>query len=143
MLSSLIILYDAQCGFCQRCRAWLVAQRQYVALEFIPRDAPEVALRLGGFVPNADDELVVVDDEGGVYQGPGAFLMCFYALVDYREWSMRLARPGLLPLARKAFHLVSTRRHDLAWWLGLRSEAALATALDGIPGSGPPRCAAR
>ena len=53
----------------------------------------------------SDLELVVVDDSGGVYRNGSAWIMCLYALREYREWSLRLATPALFPLARQAFAL--------------------------------------
>jgi len=40
--------------------------------------------------------------------------MCLWALVRYREWSLRLADPRFRGLARKAFALVSDHRQDLS-----------------------------
>lgn len=138
-LEQLSILYDAECGFCSRCRAWLQANEGHVRLEFVPKDDPSVPLRFPGLAPS-DDELTVIDDHGGVYRGPDAFIMCLYALEAYRAWSLRLAAPSLKPLARRAFELISSSRHSLNVWLNLSSDRELATSLRAM-GPGAPRCA--
>ncbi|MBS2032194.1 MAG: DUF393 domain-containing protein [Deltaproteobacteria bacterium] len=140
VIEHLTVLYDAECGFCCRCRAWLEQQPSLVELELVSREAPGVAARFPGLAPG-DDELVVVDNAGGVYRGPDAFIVCLWALVAYRPWAMRLASPGLRPLARLAFEMVSSQRHRLAEWLSLRSDADLARALQLQMGLGAPRCA--
>jgi len=67
-------------------------------------------------------ELIVISDLGGVYRGAEAWIMCLYALVDYREWSLRLARPALLPLARRVFEWVGDSRADISRRLRLAAE---------------------
>ena len=62
------------------------------------------------------DELVVVADTGEVWSGDTAWLMVLWALVEYRDWSYRLADPLLLPTARSFFARVSRT------WCALRSD---------------------
>jgi hypothetical protein len=57
---------------------------------------------------------VVVGDGGEVWAGPAAFLICLWALRDWREWSFRLSGPGFAPLARWFFHVVSSQRRSVA-----------------------------
>ena len=137
----LTVLYDAECGFCAHCRRWLERQRSHLELEFLPRASPQAAARFPGLDPG-DDELVVIDDRGGVYRGPDAFVMCLYALEAYRPWALRMSSPQLRPLARAAFELVSSQRHRLNEWLGLRTDDELALRLHAAVGYGAPRCAA-
>ena len=86
-------------------------QPAYLELEFIPAGSAVVTSRFACLnKPGKPEELIVVDDEGGVYRGGEAWIMCLYALRAYREWSLRLASPVLLPLARTAFHLLSRNR---------------------------------
>lgn len=136
----LTVLFDAGCGFCLRCREWLLQEPQLVPLELLPRDAPEVAARWPGFVPGGD-ELTVIDDRGGVYRGPDAFLLCLWALDGYRGWAQRMATPALRPLARQAFELVSRQRHRIGDWVGLREDWHIAAELHREVGTGTPRCA--
>lgn len=130
-MNRLFVLYDAECGFCSACRRWLERQPAYVALEFLPAQSTELARRFPGFeAKDAPEELVVISDEGGVYLGARAWIMCLYALEEYRGWSVRLAQPALLPLARAAFALLSKSRGWISLWLGLTGDARLSTILD-------------
>jgi predicted DCC family thiol-disulfide oxidoreductase YuxK len=137
-MKALTVLYDAQCGFCVKCRWWLVNQPKFVAMDFLPAGGPEAARRFPELAgEDTAEELTVVDDEGGVYRGTRAWILCLWALRDYREWSLRLATPGLLPFARGAFALVSASRKKLSSWLRLATEAEIARELRT---SEPPRC---
>jgi predicted DCC family thiol-disulfide oxidoreductase YuxK len=105
----LTILYDADCPLCARCRQFMESHEALVELEFVPCGSAEARARFGQ-VPWLGDELVVVSDEGDVWAGPAAFVMCLWALRDYREWSHRFSGPALAPLARRFFKAVSDRR---------------------------------
>jgi predicted DCC family thiol-disulfide oxidoreductase YuxK len=84
-----------------------------------------------------DQELTVVSDEGGVYFGDHAWLMCLYALKRYRLLARRLSRPALLPFARQAFKIVSANRHRISTWLGTLTDSELEAQLRQIHA---PRC---
>ncbi len=137
-MQTLYVLFDAQCGLCRQCRRWLERQPAFIELRFIALQSPEAACRFPGieeFKPA--EQLVVVSDEGLVYQGSHAWIMCLYALREYREWSQRLASPALLPWARRVCELVSENRLPLsAWFRGGMSDDALGGELAGRP-SGP------
>jgi predicted DCC family thiol-disulfide oxidoreductase YuxK len=107
------VLYDQACALCLRCRAWLEGQEQIVPLDFIASQSREAHERYGA-VPWLGEELVVVSDEGEVWAGPAAFLMCLWALSRWREWSWRLSAPELAPLAERFFHALSSRRGKIA-----------------------------
>ena len=126
-MTSLTVLYDAGCGFCVRCRKWLEAQPRLLDLSFVAAGSLEARTRFPTLEPG--EELLVVDDTGGVYEGSDAWLICLYALADYREWSLRLARPALRPLARAAFEWVSRNRRSLSQQLRLAPEEELVAAL--------------
>ena len=106
----LTVIYDADCAFCGRCRAWMERQPALCELAFVSCHAAEARRRFGA-IPWLGDELVVVADDGSVWAGPAAFLVCMWALRDWREWSYRLSSPLLAPLARRFFDAVSSRLH--------------------------------
>ncbi len=120
-MKRLYVLYDQDCALCLRCGRWLMRQRAYIELSFIPLQSPEIARRFPGLRewPQLDlcEKLVVISDEGAVYQGQNAWIMCLYALRDYREWAQRLAHPALFPFARRVCELVSSRRYVLSRFL--------------------------
>jgi len=114
-LRCLTVLYDAQCGLCQRARAWLAAQPAYVQLEFLPAGSPaareryprlDVAATLG--------ELHVVADDGRVWSGARAWVMCLWALRETRSLSLRLAGPRRMAVAQSIVARLSERRYTLS-----------------------------
>lgn len=137
-MKKLYILYDPSCEFCWRCRGWLQRQPAYLDLEFIASRSPEVWLifpdlrRPAPCGPSEKDELVVISDEGGVYRGAPAFIMCLYALEEYRDWAEWLASPTLLPLAKPAFEMLSHNRGLINEWLVNGGEKYLAAKLKTI-----------
>jgi hypothetical protein len=66
--------------------------------------------------------------------------MCLYALVEFREWSLRLSSPLLLPFARQMFEFVSDNRAAFSKWLRKTSDDEIARELQHRP---PPLCGNR
>ena len=131
-MNKLTVLYDFDCGLCRRARRWLEAQPKFLALEFIPTGSDHARFRfptLPCVSSNTVDELTVVDDQGGVYRGDRDWIMCLYALAEYREWALRLATPKLLPLARTAFQLVSENRIRISKLFHLYTDDGVAAEL--------------
>ena len=133
-MKKLFVLYDANCAFCRECRRWLEAQPAYFELCFLPAHSAEAECCIPGiqtFV--AANELTVVGDDGAVYQGPHAFILCLYALVEFRDWSLRLARPALLPFARQFFDFICHHRGTFSKWMRDHSDEELAASLVNRP----------
>lgn len=131
-MKKLIVLYDVHCGFCRSCREWLEKQPAYLDLEFLPTQSQAVILRFPLLEHDKDcDELVVISDEGGVYRGDRAWIMCLYALKEYREWALRLTGHRLRPLARRVFRMISSNRRGISRWMGraIDKEHSLASAV--------------
>ena len=110
-MDTLTVLYDARCNLCSHLRAWLEAQPAYVKLAFVPAGSQEARRRF----PALDhavttSELTVISDDGAVYIEAKAFLICLWALRDYRAWSLRLSSPDLIPLARRVVLWVAQNR---------------------------------
>ena len=126
----LYVLYDARCGLCSWSHRWLRRQPAFLELVFIAAGSERAARMFPGIDrPGTPEELIVIADDGAVYRERRAWIMCLYALQEYREWSIRLARPMLLPLARQAFALLSKNRSRISRWLDLASEAEIAETL--------------
>ena len=136
-MNKLYVLYDGSCGVCVAARSWMGRQPALVDLEFVTAGSPTARL-LFPELASATEELTVVSDTGEVWRGTDAWLMCLWALAEYREWSVRLASPSLAPVARQAFTLLSKNRRKLSDWLHLLPEDVVA---DRLRGAGPPACA--
>jgi predicted DCC family thiol-disulfide oxidoreductase YuxK len=129
-MNALTVLYDGSCGFCVECARWLHSQKQLLRLELLSSSTILARTRYPTLLgPGSAEELVVVDDDGGVYRGTHAWIMCLWALRDYRSAAEKLARPALLPLARAAFALISRSRKPLSRWFDLAGENEVASAV--------------
>ncbi len=104
----LTVVYDDRCAVCRRCQQWLVRQPAYVELEPVAASSAEAHARFGGLP--LGHELIVADEHGRAWIGPAAFLMCLWALRDWRQWSYRLASPSLASHAERFFVNLSRRR---------------------------------
>ena len=110
-METLTVLYDARCKLCRRARRWLEAQPSYVRLDFDAAGSELARRRYPALEHSATlQELTVVSDTGEVYSGAHGWLMCLWALRDYRAWSLRLSSPDMLPLARRVVLWVAQNR---------------------------------
>ncbi|MGW2278847.1 thiol-disulfide oxidoreductase DCC family protein [Streptomyces sp. NPDC001770] len=99
----LTVLYDAQCSLCVHVRHWLRGQRQLVPLELVPAASEEARRRF----PELDhaatlEEITVVGDQGQVYLGAAAWVVCLWALAEHRPKAHWLSSPAAAPFARGA-----------------------------------------
>lgn len=119
-MKRLFVVYDPRCGLCSQIRTWIERQPAYVPMQFVPSGSP-VALRLLPSLPAG--ELAVVSEAGETWVGNRAWILCLWAMKEYRSWAYRLSRPSLLPYAQQAFALLSKNRAGLSRLLHLRSDA--------------------
>jgi predicted DCC family thiol-disulfide oxidoreductase YuxK len=114
-MNRLYVLFDADCELCVRCRNWLMKQPAFVPLVFIAFQSDEAQRRFPGiYAFNPGEQLLVISDQGAVYRGARAWIMCLWALEHYREHAQRLAHPVLLPLAKAVCELLSRNRFFLS-----------------------------
>lgn len=114
-MNQLIAFYDIHCDMCCACRKWILKEPAYLPIRFVAYQsnrARELFPDIDSFDPAG--EIIVLADTGAVYRGGKGWIMCLYALRNYREWALRMAQPALLPLAKKLCHLVSKNRHSLS-----------------------------
>ena len=121
------VLYDGECGLCRRARYWLSRQGTLIPLKFLQLQSPRLEDLFPGisaYRPQA--ELVVVSDQGEVYQGAAAWITVLYAIDELRGWAFALAQPERLPMARRLIHGLSSNRlriSQLLGWSGTQEEA--------------------
>ena len=124
-MTSLTVLYDPACALCAGARAWLECQTQLVRLTFLPAGSQVARRRF----PTVDHDatvsrLTVIADDGAVYLREKGWLMCLWALRDYRAFALSIATPDRLPAARRFFAWVERHRGSLwaaGWMLRLRA----------------------
>ena len=138
-MKTLYILYDSECELCRRCRVWLGQQPAFVPLVFMPFQSAEAECRFPALKElHPEEEIVVIDDTGAVWKGGSAWVMCLWALQEYREWALRLGQPTLLALARRLCEVISINRHKISGWLRkARSGEELERKLALIPAQPP------
>jgi predicted DCC family thiol-disulfide oxidoreductase YuxK len=111
----LTVLFDANCGVCRRARAWLEQQPAYVRLEFVPAGSPRARERFPALDADATlSELHVVADDGRVWSGARAWVLCLWALRETRELSLSLSGPRRMALAQRLVARLSERRYTLS-----------------------------
>jgi predicted DCC family thiol-disulfide oxidoreductase YuxK len=90
-------------------------QPAFVPVVFIAFQSKEAQRRFPGIdALKPDEQLLVISDEGAVYCCAHAWIMCLWALENYREHAQRLAHPVLLPLAKAVCELLSRNRFFLS-----------------------------
>lgn len=138
VMKAITIFYDARCGLCASVKSWLEREPKFVALHFVPYDSRHAEVlfpKIADWHP--DREIVALSDEGGLYRGDGAWIMCLWATVRYREWSLRLARPALRPYAEKLCRLISKHRRRLSRVLRLGTDDDVRSQVVGLTRSTP------
>ncbi|MDQ6800337.1 MAG: DUF393 domain-containing protein [Acidobacteriota bacterium] len=126
----LYVLYDGSCGLCSHLVQWMSGQPTSCELIFMASGSDAARRLFPEFpMPARPQELVVISGDGSVYQGDSAYIVCLYALDNFRTVAVRLARPALRGMARRLFSIVSTNRIRLSELLGLRPDDALARAV--------------
>lgn len=133
-MDRLSVIYDATCGMCRRLKNWIAREPAFVELEFIPLQDAALETQFPGILNlHPEREIVVISDKGEVYQGGKAWVMCLWALKDYREWAQRLANPLLLPLAKKTCTMVSRNRYAISRWFFEAPPEEVSQRLDRMP----------
>jgi len=114
-MKCLYVLYDSQCELCVRCRDWLMKQAALVPLVFVALRSEKMRKRFPGIdALKPSEQLLVVSDNGSAYRGAYAWIMCLWALRNYREHAHRMSHPILLPFARIVCELLSRNRFYLS-----------------------------
>lgn len=109
------VLYDADCSLCCRARAWLERQSQYVPLVFAAAGGEEARRLFPGLDHEATlNELTVIADSGEIYRGPKAWIICLWALREYRSTALTMRTPGAWWAAKSFIRQVSKNRRRLA-----------------------------
>ena len=132
-MKKLTVFYDHHCGLCRSCRRWLKKQHTYFPVDFVAYDslaARALCPEIGKLDP--DREIIAMADNGDIYRGGNAWVMCLYATREHRPLAMKLASPLLLPIAKKVCALVAANRLNISSLLRLKSDREVAAAADAL-----------
>jgi predicted DCC family thiol-disulfide oxidoreductase YuxK len=115
------LLYDADCGFCRWCLAWVLRWDRGALIRPLPLQSPE-ASRLLADMPEHErmESWHLVDEHGGVSSAGDAFAPLLERLPRGRR-PAALAR-ALGPLLRPAYRLVAANRAPLGRLVPERSK---------------------
>lgn len=110
-MESLTVLYDSSCSLCQWATRWLDSRQQLVTMYFVPAGSAEAHM----LFPNLDhtrtlEDITVVADDGSIYEGERAWVMCLWCLRGYRRLAERMATPALMPSVKRVVATVSRYR---------------------------------
>ncbi|MFI6680613.1 thiol-disulfide oxidoreductase DCC family protein [Kribbella sp. NPDC050470] len=134
-MRELTVLYDEQCGLCRRFRAWLAAQRPapngdggVVHLRFVAAGSADARALYPGLDHAATlREVTVVADDGSVYVGDRAWIVCLWTTWEHRHTAVRLAHPAMRPVARAMVQAAAGLRS----WTSVREGGDYADRCDG------------
>lgn len=122
--TGLTVLYDGHCPVCRQAGTWLGKQPQRVPITLVEAGSETARHLYPGLDHDATlRDITVVGDDGGVYVGDAAWLICLWALDAYRATSIRLAQPGLRGVARQVVAMAARARKGLREDDGCDSDA--------------------
>ncbi|RMH12797.1 MAG: DUF393 domain-containing protein, partial [Gemmatimonadetes bacterium] len=115
----LTVVYDGDCGMCQRSVEVLRRWDHGGSLEIVASQAPGVRERFPWIPPRAyERSLQVVDGEGTTWSGAAAFEVILNAL-PRRRWLAWIFRvPFARPVAERVYRSIAARRARISEWLG-------------------------
>jgi predicted DCC family thiol-disulfide oxidoreductase YuxK len=134
-MHELTVLYDAHCSLCRRFKDWLAAQRRaqngrggVVHLRFVAAGSANAR----ALYPTLDHEatlreVTVVADDGSVYVGDRAWIVCLWTTWEHRHTAVRLASPAMRPVARAIVQAAAGLRS----WNSVREGGDYADGCDG------------
>ena len=106
------LIYDGDCGFCQRCADWIVARLEVDAAVLAARQAPLGALGLSP--EQATDAAWWIDGDRTQYRGHRAIAAALRACGgSWARLGRALTWPGISLLAAGVYELIARNRHRL------------------------------
>ena len=119
-MRGLTVLFDQDCALCRRAASLAGTAEDTRSAAFRPGRLPAGPERL---YPALDHratlrEMTVIGERGEIYREAKAWLMCLWALRDYREMAIRWSAPERIEYARRFVAWVSRNRFRLSWLIG-------------------------
>ena len=109
------VFYDGRCGMCCSFHEWIHRQERAFQIDFVPYQAERAEEVFPGIhTLDPAREMIVRVDNGEIYRGAEAWVMCLYSCANHRDMAKRLARPAMLAVAIRVCHLLAANRHGLS-----------------------------
>lgn len=109
------VFYDGRCGMCCSFHEWIHRQERAFQIDFVPYQAERAEEVFPGIhTLDPAREMIVRADNGEIYRGAEAWVMCLYSCANHRDMAKRLARPAMLAVAIRVCHLLAANRHGLS-----------------------------
>lgn len=107
------LIYDGECGICQRSVAILKRWDREHVLRFVPFQEGAAVARFGIALPALAAAMHLILPDGRVYSGADA-VPVLLRLFPRRRWLVPLFWiPGVLRIARRLYAWIARRRHCL------------------------------
>ncbi|MDB9741293.1 DUF393 domain-containing protein [Akkermansiaceae bacterium] len=134
-INKIEVFYDGHCGMCCTFHEWLNKQKRAFEVEFIPYQsdrAIEVFPEIETLDP--DKEMIVRTDDGEIYQGAEAWVICLHSGKKYQGIADKMASPALLPMAKKTCNILAANRLKLSGLLFKKKDQEVAEHLHEMEG---------
>ena len=109
------VFYDGRCGMCCSFHEWINRQPRAYEIGFVPYQS-EVAEKIFPGIGTLDParEMIVRTDEGEIFRGAEAWVLCLNSCENYQMAARKLAGPRVLPVAIHACRVLAANRHALS-----------------------------
>jgi len=90
---AITVLFDPDCPICRASKQWLMTLRPLIDVRFVAVSSPLAVQRFPALdMAACREEITVVTDQGYVYRGDKAFIMCLWAMRRTRSLALQMAR---------------------------------------------------
>jgi predicted DCC family thiol-disulfide oxidoreductase YuxK len=114
-LRKIEVFYDGRCGMCCSFHEWIHRQPRAYRIEFIPYQSPDAEKVFPGIgTLDPAREMIVRTDQGEIYRGAEAWVLCLYSCENHQAAARKLASPGLLSIAIHSCRVLAANRHSLS-----------------------------
>ncbi len=137
-ISTVEVYYDGQCGMCCTFHEWINEQQRAYEVKFIPYQSERAELLFPGVMAlDPASEMIVRTNDGELFRGAQAWVLCLYSCSSYQKVAVKLGGPLLLPVAIKACNVLAANRHKLSKVFFGKKDKIVAKELHKMP---TPKC---
>lgn len=114
-ITKIEVFYDGRCGMCCSFHEWINRQPRAYRIDFIPYQSPDAEKVFPGIgTLDPAREMIVRTDDGNIYRGAEAWVLCLYSCTNHQVAAKKLASPGMLSVAIRACRVLAANRHSLS-----------------------------